>query len=52
MQMMQALCARNVETRLVIFHGENHDLSRSGKPLNRIRRLKEITDWFDRHTGI
>ncbi|MDO5108897.1 MAG: S9 family peptidase [Erysipelotrichaceae bacterium] len=52
MQMMQALCANNVETRLVIFHGENHDLSRSGKPLNRIRRLKEITGWFDRHTGI
>lgn len=50
MQMMQALAANGVETRLVIFHGENHDLSRGGKPLNRFRRLKEISDWFDAHT--
>ncbi|MBQ6489247.1 MAG: S9 family peptidase [Solobacterium sp.] len=50
MQMMQALACRNVETRLVIFHGENHELSRSGKPLHRMRRLQEITDWFENHT--
>lgn len=50
MQMMQALADRNVETRLVLFHGENHELSRSGKPSHRIRRLKEITNWFDIHT--
>ncbi len=51
MQMMQALCDRNVETRLVLFHGENHELSRSGKPSHRIRRLREITDWFVNHTA-
>ena len=50
MQMMQALAFRDVETRLVIFHGENHELSRSGKPLHRMRRLQEITDWFENHT--
>lgn len=50
MQMMQALAYQNVETRLVIFKGENHELSRSGKPLHRLRRLNEITDWFDQHT--
>lgn len=50
MQMMQALAVRNVETRMVIFHGENHELSRSGKPQHRMRRLQEITDWFDKHT--
>ncbi|MBR2843616.1 MAG: prolyl oligopeptidase family serine peptidase, partial [Solobacterium sp.] len=49
-QMMQALAVRDVETRLVIFHGENHELSRSGKPLHRMRRLQEITDWFENHT--
>ena len=48
--MMQALAVRGVETRLVLFHGENHELSRSGKPLHRIRRLREIAEWFDRHT--
>ena len=50
MSMMQALCERGVETRLVLFHGENHELSRSGKPSHKIRRLKEITSWFDQHT--
>ncbi len=50
MQMMQAMAVQDVETRLVIFHGENHELSRGGRPLHRIRRLKEISDWFDKHT--
>lgn len=50
MQMMQALAQRNIETRMVIFHGENHELSRSGKPLHRIKRLEEITGWFEKHT--
>ena len=50
MQMMQALAYRNIETRMCIFHGENHELSRSGKPQHRIRRLQEIADWFDKHT--
>ncbi len=50
MQMLQALLARGVEARMCVFHGENHELSRSGKPLHRVRRLKEITDWFDKHT--
>ena len=50
MQMMQALVVRGVEARLVLFHGENHELSRSGKPVHRMRRLREITDWFDAHT--
>lgn len=51
MQMMQAVTLRGVETRMCLFHGENHELSRSGKPQHRIRRLKEITDWFEKHTA-
>ena len=50
MQMMQALAYKGVETRMCIFHGENHELSRSGKPSHRIRRLTEITNWFNEHT--
>ncbi len=50
MQMMQALAVRGVDTRMVIFHGENHELSRSGKPQHRLRRLQEITDWFNKYT--
>ncbi|MCR4782337.1 MAG: S9 family peptidase [Lachnospiraceae bacterium] len=49
MQMMQAMRVRDVETRMIVFHGENHELSRSGKPKHRVRRLNEITDWFEKH---
>ena len=51
MAMMQALAYQGVETKMVLFHGENHELSRSGLPKHRIRRLSEMTAWFDRHTG-
>lgn len=47
--MYKALKLNNVETRLVIFPGENHDLSRRGKPKHRVERLKEIREWFDKH---
>ena len=32
------------------FKGENHELSRSGKPLHRVRRLEEITEWIKKYT--
>ena len=51
LQMYTALLDHEVETRLCLFHGENHELSRSGKPQHRMRRLREITDWFEKHTG-
>jgi len=49
LQMFTALKYHGVESRLVAFKGENHELSRSGKPKNRIKRLEEITNWFNRH---
>jgi len=49
LQMYTALQDRGIETRLCLFHGETHELSRSGKPKHRIRRLQEITDWFENH---
>ncbi|MBT1278584.1 S9 family peptidase [Thermoanaerobacter sp. CM-CNRG TB177] len=49
LQMFSALKYFGVESRLVLFHGENHELSRSGKPKHRIRRLKEITEWFNKY---
>ena len=51
-QMFTSLKYNGVEARLVIFKGENHDLSRSGRPKQRIRRLKEITQWFDKYLKI
>lgn len=49
LQMFSALKYHGVEARLCLFHGENHELSRSGRPKHRIRRLQEITQWFDRY---
>ena len=46
MQMYGALMEANVESKLVMFKGENHDLSRTGRPKQRIKRLEEITDWL------
>ncbi len=48
-QMFTSLKYHGVESRLVIFKGENHELSRSGKPKHRLRRLEEITGWFEKH---
>ena len=49
LQMYSALKYHGVESRLCMFKGENHELSRSGKPKNRIKRLEEITNWFDKY---
>ena len=49
-QLYTALVYLRVPARMVVFHGENHELSRTGKPAHRLRRLKEITEWFDQYT--
>lgn len=49
LQMYTALKDNGIPARLCMFKGENHELSRSGKPLHRIRRLKEMTDWFGKY---
>ncbi|MGM9905640.1 alpha/beta hydrolase family protein, partial [Lactobacillus sp.] len=49
MQMFHALLSHGTESRMVVFHGENHELSRSGRPKNRLSRLNEIQNWFDGH---
>lgn len=47
LQMFAALKRFGVPARLCLFHGENHELSRSGMPRRRVRRLEEITGWFE-----
>ena len=49
MQMFQALKLRGVDTKLVVFHGSNHDLSRTGAPDQRLHRLQESLAWFEQH---
>jgi len=48
-QMFSALKFHGIPARIVVFKGENHELSRSGKPKHRVRRLKEITQWFEKY---
>lgn len=48
-QMFNALMMNGTPARIALFHGETHELSRSGRPRNRVSRLKEMGDWFDRY---
>ena len=48
-QMLQALLLHGVPAKMCLFHGENHELSRSGAPKNRVSRLREITAWMDKY---
>ena len=47
--MFTALKNAGCEAKMVVFHGENHELSRSGKPANRLRRMEEILAWMDKY---
>lgn len=46
-QMFTSLKYHGVPARLCMFRGENHELSRSGKPRHRVKRLEEMTNWFE-----
>lgn len=48
-QMFTALKYLGVESQVVLIRGENHSLSRTGRPVQRIKRLYEIARWFNRH---
>ena len=47
--MFTAIRQRGIDSRLCIFKGENHELSRSGKPENRISRMTELLNWMDKY---
>ncbi len=49
MQYYSILREKGLDTKFVWFKGETHELSRGGKPQARVKRLKEITDWFLDH---
>ncbi|GAB3928224.1 dipeptidyl aminopeptidase [Microlunatus endophyticus] len=39
---------QGVETELVVFPGENHELSRAGRPRHRRQRFEIVLDWWSR----
>lgn len=47
--MYTVLKMNGVDTRLVLFKGENHNLSRNGRPRSRVRRMEEIVSWMDKY---
>jgi dipeptidyl aminopeptidase/acylaminoacyl peptidase len=44
-----ALINNDVETELAVLEGEGHGLSRTGTPVNLVKRLELILEWFERH---
>jgi len=48
-QFFIALRLHGVETTFVRFPEDNHDLTRGGKPRNRVEHARRIADWFDAH---
>ncbi|MBS3987712.1 MAG: S9 family peptidase [Erysipelothrix sp.] len=46
-QWFSSLKLLGVPTKMVMFHNENHDLTRSGKPKARLESYKEILNWFN-----
>ncbi len=50
-ELFRALKYLKRETAMVRFPGENHELSRSGKPWHRVERLQHIVGWFDKWLG-
>lgn len=49
MQFFTYIKENGVDTRFVWLRGENHDLSRTGKPKARVKRLEEITNWMNKY---
>lgn len=48
-QLLTALKDLGIDSKMVVFKGESHGLSRGGKPKARIERLNEITNWFEKY---
>jgi dipeptidyl aminopeptidase/acylaminoacyl peptidase len=47
-RMYVALRAQGTETQFLLFPGEGHELSRSGKPAHRVQRLRAVLDWWSK----
>ncbi len=48
-QMFTSLKYNGVESELVLFEGENHNLAREGRPKHRMKRLEKMMEWFDKY---
>lgn len=44
-----ALKRNGTEAEMLVFPGENHELTRSGQPRHRVERFDAVLDWWRRH---
>lgn len=44
-----ALKRRGVPVEMLLFPGEGHELTRSGRPRHRLARFEAVLDWWSRH---
>jgi len=47
-----ALKRRDAEVEMLLFPGEGHELSRSGRPRHRLQRFEAILGWWTRHLTV
>ncbi|GGL91034.1 S9 family peptidase [Nakamurella endophytica] len=47
-----ALKLRGAETEMLLFPGEGHELSRSGRPRHRLQRFAAILEWWSRYLPV
>ncbi|WP_030227791.1 S9 family peptidase [Actinoalloteichus caeruleus] len=47
-RMFVTLLAQGTETEFLLFPGEGHELSRSGRPRHRVQRFEAVLDWWGR----
>jgi dipeptidyl aminopeptidase/acylaminoacyl peptidase len=51
-RMFVALREAGTEVEMLVFPGEGHELTRSGKPRHRIQRFRAVLDWWSRHLKV
>lgn len=51
-RMFVALKKNGADTEFLLFPGEGHELTRSGKPRHRVQRFEAVLDWWSRHLPV
>jgi dipeptidyl aminopeptidase/acylaminoacyl peptidase len=51
-RMFVALRTAGVEAEMLVFPGEGHELTRSGKPRHRVQRFRAVLNWWARHLKV
>ncbi|TNC21922.1 S9 family peptidase [Amycolatopsis alkalitolerans] len=46
-----ALKRGGADVEMLLFPGEGHELSRSGRPRHRVQRFEAVLEWWSRHLG-